>query len=81
MDLTSKQIKTILKALQIASETVKIQHAKENMRERVYSSNELGSDAFHQEQVKAIELAGEFDSLAADFHVLNIRNSYPLNGE
>lgn len=81
MDLTSNNIKTILKALQIASETVKIQHAQENMRERVYSSNELGREAFHKEQVKAIELASEFDSLAADFLVLNTRNSLNLNNE
>lgn len=81
MDLTSNNIKTILRALQIASETVKIQHAQENMRERVYSTNEFGREAFHKEQVKAIELAAEFDSLAADFNVLNIRNSYPHNNE
>lgn len=81
MDLNIKQINTILKALQIASETTKIHHAQECVKERIYSKNETGREAYYAEQVKAIDLASDFDKLITDFQRLSNRNNQQLNQE
>lgn len=81
MDLNIKQINTILKALQIASETTKIQYAQECVKERIYSQNKTGSEAYHAEQTRAIELAEDFDKLIPDFQSLSNRNNQQLNQE
>lgn len=81
MDLNSKQIHTILTALQIASETIKIQHAQKNVKERIYSQTEQGREAFHAEQVRAIELAADMDQIIPDFLQLKSRSNYSINQE
>jgi len=81
MDFSSKQLGTILKSLQIASETIKIQHAQKNVKERIYSQSETGREAFHIEQARAIELAEEMDRLIPDIQILKNRTNYPINAE
>jgi len=81
MEFNHKQIQTILKALQIASDVTKIHFAQQAVAARISSPESEIKEKFLSQQVITVDAADEFDSLIPDLKELANRQNYSLNQE